>query len=259
MKKYYPLFLLVVFILAIACGGGGGSNSTTNTTTSTTTGGTTKAEAVLAGNPSQIIDPLNIQVGETIQFEVVHYTAANVRSVLASSNWTTTDNGASVGTLSPSGVLTASASSPGTFTATGTSGGSNFSINYLVKPIQALVSGTMLDSNGDPVSGVSIVFYTAGGTPVGRVKTASNGTFRASVPTTATKFNLDPTTMSFDKYFKSFVFSSKRYSALIATSCAAPLPPLTNGVTTPISTVTVDAAMTLGQHNPPPPPPNGCS
>ena len=51
-----------------------------------------RAEAVLANNPGQIVDPKNIQVGETVQFQVVGYnTVTFARTVLGSSLWTTTD------------------------------------------------------------------------------------------------------------------------------------------------------------------------
>ena len=252
MKKYYALLLLVVLVLAVACGGGGGSSTPPPPT------GVTKAEAVLASTPGQIIDAKNIQAGQTIQFEVVSYSPANVRTVLASSNWTTTDNGASVGTLSSSGVLSATASSANTFTATGMVGSTPYSINYMVKPVQAIVTGTVIDSNGNPAPGVTVNFFNSLGTKISSATTAQNGSLWASVPATATSFNLDKSTLSTALYFKSFVFGPHRYTALIAT-CNAPLPALTTGVTTNLSVITIDAAITLGQHNAPPPPPDGCS
>ncbi len=243
-----------MFILAIACGGGGASGGTNTTTT----GGVTKAEAVLASTPGQIIDAKNIQAGQTIQFEVVNYSSTNVRTVLASSNWTTTDNGASVGTLSSSGVLSATAPAASVFTATGTANGQQYSISYLVKPVQATVTGTVIDSNGNPASGVTVNFFNSAGNKVSAATTAQNGSLWAAVPASAKSFNLEKATLSTTLYFKSFVFGPHRYTALIAT-CNAPLPVLATGVTTNLSVITIDAAMTLGQHNAPPPPPDGCS
>jgi hypothetical protein len=253
VKKYYAFLLLVVLVLAVACGGGGGGNNTPPPPQ-----GTIKAEAVLAGTPSQIVDPKNIQVGETIQFEVVSYSASNVRTVLSSSNWTTTDNGATVGTLSSTGVLTTSASANSIFTATGTAGGKQYSINYEVRPVQAIVTGTVIDSNGNAAPNVRVNFLNSLGTIVASSTTAQNGSLWASVPTSATQFNLDKSTLIVGVYFKSFVYAGHRYTALIST-CNAPLPALTNGVTTSLSVITIDAAMTLGQNNAPPPPPDGCS
>lgn len=258
MKKYYPLLLLAVLVLVIisgGCGGGGGGSSSSSTTTTT---GTTKAEAVLAATPGQVVDAKNIQAGETIQFEVVNYSATNVRTVQSSSNWTTTDNGATVGSLSSSGVLTASTSSNSIFTATGTAGGKQYSINYEVKPVQAIVTGTVIDSNGNGAPGVTVNFYNSLGTIVSSSTTAQNGSLWASVPATATSFNFNSASLPTALYFKSFVFGPHRYTSLIST-CNAPLPALTTGTTTNLSVITIDAAITLGQHNAPPPPPDGCS
>lgn len=253
MKKYYLFLLLAAFILAIACGGGGGSNTVTPPPQ-----GLTKAEAVLAGTPSQIVDAKNIQVGETIQFEVVNYSAANVRTVIPTSNWTTTDNGSSVGTLSSSGVLSASASANSIFTASTTVNGTTYSIAYEVKPVEAIITGTVIDSNGKPAPNVVVDFYNSLGSIDATSTTAQNGSLWASVPLNTTRFNLAVSSMPISTYFRSFVFGTKRYTALV-TTCTAPLPALASGVATHISPITIDAAITLGQHNAPPPPPTGCS
>src|SRR5689334_14223341 len=102
------------------CGGGGGGSSTDTTTT---TLGNIRAEAALAGAPDQPIDPLNIQAGDTVVFQVVGYDTNRQRHVLTSSNWTTNDNGNAAGPLASDGTLTATMPSNTVFTATGTSGG----------------------------------------------------------------------------------------------------------------------------------------
>ena len=255
------LFILAIAIGGSACGGGGGSSSSTTTTTGTNSGTTgltnIRVEATLAGFPDSPIDPLNIQAGETIQFQVVGYDSSRQRHILSSGNWTTNDNGHVVGTLQSDGTFSATNSSATVFTVTGLSQGKSYSTGYRVKPIQALVTGLILDSNGFGASHVSIVFYTAGGTEVSRAVSQFDGSFRASVPTSAKMFNLDPTTMPKNFYFRSFVYQGKRYTALDK-SCSASLPALTNGTTTPIGTLTIDAAETNGNPNPPPPPPDGC-
>src|SRR4051794_22231771 len=99
LKKFYLPAFVVLFVLAIACGGsgcgGGGGGSTTTSTTSTTSGALSpiRAEAALASDLSQVIDPTNIQAGETIQFEVAGYDpVTRARQVLSSGGWITSDN-----------------------------------------------------------------------------------------------------------------------------------------------------------------------
>jgi len=258
LKNYVIGFIAAVFILAIAlggCGGGGGGTSTTTTST----GGLSniRAEAALAGAPDQPIDPLNIQAGDVVVFQVVGYDSNRQRHVLTSSAWTTNDNGNAAGTLASDGTFTATTPSNTVFTATGSSGGKQYQEGYRVKPVQALVTGRVVDSNGFGASHVAIVFYNAAGSEVSRAIVQFDGTFRASVPTTATQFNLDPNTMPKAFYYRSFVYQTKRYTTLDKT-CSAPLLALTNGATTPIGTLTVDAVSSNGILNPPPPPPDGC-
>lgn len=258
MKKFVIPFVCGVFVLAIAfgtgCGGGGGGSSSDGGST----GATIRAEAALAASPSTPIDPVNIQVGETIAFQVVSYDASNVRTILSSTGWTTNDNGNQAGILQTDGTFSATTSSGVTiYTATGTANAKTYSLGYRVKPVQAQVTGTVMDSNGLTAAGVKVVFYNAAGVESSRVTTQYNGTFRASVPATATMFNFDTASLPTSRYFRSFTFQAKRYSALIK-SCSAPLPALTNGTTTALGIITVDASHTNGVLNPPPPPPNGC-
>ncbi len=259
MKKSYLLALLAILILAIACGGGGGGGGGGSASAGGSSGSfdTIRAEAANAADPSHQIDALNITVGQTIQFEVVGY-KGNARTVLTSSAWTTTDNGSTVGSLTTDGLLSATASSASTFTASGKSGGVTYNINYQVKPVQATVTASLIDNNGAPAPNIRVKFFTAGGVQVGSATSAIDGTLSASVPTSAVQFNLDPATVSAAKYFRSFKLHGLRYTEL-ESSCDAPLPPLTNGVTTAIGAVILDALKTGGLINPPPPPPDGCS
>jgi hypothetical protein len=266
LKKFYLPIFVALFVLAIACGGvgcggGGGSSTTTTSTTSTTSGALNpiRAEAALASDLSQVIDPTNIQAGESIQFEVAGYDPiTHARQVLSSGAWTTSDNGHVSGNLTADGLLSASApSGSSTFTATGVAGGNSYPVGYKVKPVQALVTGRLVDTNGAAASQVTVIFYNAVGVEVGRVKSVYNGNFRASVPTTAKMFNLDPTTLPKQFYYKSYSFNGLRYTPLEAT-CTATLPALANATTTSIGTITIDASNTNGEPNPPPPPPDGC-
>ena len=266
MKKFVVPFLIGTFVLAIlfgqGCGGGGGGSSTT-TTTSTTSGtnglSNIRAEAALSATPDSPIDPLNIQAGDAVNFEVAGYDKNSVRHILASTNWTTSDNGNQSGQLLADGSFTATASSGVViYTATGTAQGKQYQVSYRVKPFQAIVTGSIMDNNGAPAQNISIEFFNVGGAVVSSARSQFDGSFRASVPTTAKTFNLDKTTISPQLYYQSFSYQSVRYTTLIST-CNASLPALTNGTTTSIGLVTLDATMTGQIVNPPPPPPDGCS
>ena len=264
MKKFYFPLAVAIIVLSAACGGGGGGSSSTNSTSTSGSTGTLnpiRAESVLANNAGQIVDPKNIQVGEAIQFQVVGYnTTTFARTVLSSSLWSTNDSASAAGTLSSSGLFNATASTGGvSYTATGHANATTYPLVYAVKPVQALVTGVIRDSNNFASSRVTIVFYTISGAEVGRASSAFNGNFRASVPTSAKRFNIDPASLDPSFYFQSFSFLSKRYTTLETATCSAPLPALTNGTTTNIGGITIDAAKTNGVSNPPPPPPDGCS
>jgi hypothetical protein len=260
LKKFYFPLLMAVLVLVIACGGGGGGGGTGGTSATSGSTGTLnpiRVEGVLASNPAQIVDLQNVQVGDVVQLQIVGYDSNRQRVVLSSGSWTTND-GTGAGTLSSSGLYTATKSTGGTaFTFTGSNGGKLYSANYQVKPVQALVTGSVMDSNGAASSRIVLVLYNATGTVMARGTTASDGTFRISTPITAKRFNLDPASMSTTFYFRSFVYQSKRYTALIS-SCTAPLPTLTNGSTSAIGFIVIDAAQSGGAINPPPPPPDGC-
>ena len=257
MKKSYLFVLLAVLIVAIACGGGGGGGGTGVTDGSDGGFVTVRAEATQAGNTGHQVDATNIQVGQSITFVVAGYDSSNVRTILTSTNWTTTDNGNTVGTLSADGSFSATAASNSTFTATGSANGTTYSINYKVHPVQATATASLIDQNGAPAANVKVLFYNGANVVVASATSAFDGSLTASVPTSAVRFNIDPTTLPTSLYFKSYKLHGLRYSALI-TSCTAPLPALTNGVSTNIGAIIIDVLMTGGIVNPPPPPPDGC-
>ncbi len=117
----------------------------------------------------------------------------------------------------------------------------------------ARVNGRVVNSESSVgIAGVSVVFYNSGGLAVAQIVTGANGTFSATVPTTARRFHLDKTTIP-TGFYGAFEFDAKRYSALIG-SCSAPLPTLTSGANVTLAT-NIEVPPTSG---PPPPPPNGC-
>jgi hypothetical protein len=246
---YLACIAALAALIVFGCGGGGPGGGTGGNLTNI------RVEAVLASNPSIIKDPLNIQVGEQIQFQVVGYDEDGKRVVLSSSAWQSGDTTGQAGTLTSGGLFTATASSAGTkYSVSGFAAGQRRFSQYEVKPVQAEVTGRVVDSTSfTGVGGVTIRFYNNVGAQVGSSTTAFDGTFRASVPASATRFHLDPTTIPI-AYYNNYTYSGLRYASTIAT-CTAPLPALANGVTTALAG-DVSVPRSSG---PPPPPPNGCT
>lgn len=253
------LFAFLALVLVIGCGGGGGGGG--NGGGNGGNGGSFDQiilEAVLASNPNTFVDPANIQVGDIVQFQVAGYDNG-VRTVLAAGPFATTDATNAVGTLSSTGLFTATASSNQQFTASTSAGGANRTRNYLVKPTQALVSGTVVDSNGRPVFDALVRIINGSNLIIATGRTGVDGRFRISTPATGESINIDPVSLSATTYYNSFILSSKRYTTLDVV-CSAPLPPLGIGSTVGAGTLIVDTVRNIGGGiNVPPPPPDGCS
>jgi hypothetical protein len=238
-------------LLIFGCGGGGSSGGNGG---GTGTLNDIRVESVFAADPGTIVDPLNIQVGDTIRFQVVGYDDNDNRVILNASNWRTTDAARQAGQLTQAGVLTATASSNGTrYTVSANAAGAVRSRQYEVRPSQARVRGRVVDAtSGLGIDNIQVRFYNDAGTVVGSVRTAFDGTFLASVPLAATRFHLDPQTVP-NAYYNSYSFAGLRYAPTIGT-CTAPLPPLSMGLTT-----NLPANISLPRASgPPPPPPTGC-
>lgn len=253
------LALLGLFILALAfgpvsgCGGGTGSTGTNGTGTT----GTIVRYGVEATKGGAVIDPTNIVEGETVQFQIVGYTANNQRIVQSSSGWTTDPTGQSEGTLSSSGSFTASTYGP-QFTVTGTSNSVPRTGKAQVRQIGgALVNGRIVDGYGNPVYGAQVDFYDTNNIVVGTAIAQGNGTFRASVPATAVTFEVNKSSIPVG-YYKQFLYSGKWF--LPQGVCRAPLPTLTAGQTTNLATdIQIPPTSNNGTGLPPPPPPSACS
>lgn len=137
-----------------------------------------------------IQDPLNFQISEQYVFQLVG--TQNGKRVILPASFRSSDISGTFGTVSVnSGLFTASD------TATSTSqtmfanfNGVDYQTPYAVKVRQARLIGKVLDTSGNPISGVIVKFFSADGAFVGQVTSASDGTYRASVPTSAAKFTL---------------------------------------------------------------------
>ena len=249
------LFALLCAVL-LACGGGGG-------TTGGGTGGvgpfsSIRLEAHLDGTTT-IIDPTNIFVGEKVKFKLTAIdggVVGNPRITLNVTNWSMT--GTPGGTLASNGLYSGSATaSPSTGTATASVEGLTFTSGVRVVQPQAVITGRIRLTTGQGISKLQIQALDASANIVATGLSGADGVVRMSLPTNATKFNVDfsiadPT---FIYYIRQFVYSGKNYSPGVV-GCVAPLPALTNLVTTPLAS---DVAIYQASPTFPPPPPDGCS
>lgn len=249
------LFALLCVVL-IACGGGGG-------TPDPGSGGvgpfsSLRLEAQIDGTTT-VIDPTNIFVGEKVKFKITAIdggVTGNPRITLNVNNWSL--SGAPGGTLASNGTYSGSATaSSSTGTATATAEGLTFTTGVRVVQPQAVVTGKIRLTTGQGVSKLQIQAIDASANVVATGLSGADGVIRMSVPTNATKFNVDfsiadPT---FIYYIRQFAYNGKDYSPGVS-GCVAPLPTLTNLTTTPLAS---DIAIYQASPTFPPPPPNGCS
>ncbi len=208
------------------------------------------------------VDPTNMQVGDSVIFHLAQFDlTTSTYKTLPSAGFQTTDTNQTAGTLNgQTGAFTALASTNGkNFTISTSSLGKQYNALYGVTPVQARVTGTIIDSNGFDVEFAVVLFFNSGGTQVGQTTCQVNGTFNGSVPLTATRFNLQASSLNSSHYYIAFNYGAGSYGPLIA-GCNAPLPALTSGhaagLTAPIIVPTVSDAN--GNQNSPPPPPT-CS
>jgi hypothetical protein len=139
------------------------------------------------------LDPLNIRTSEQVQFQLVGYTSTGQRVVLSGSNWRTNDTTNIFGVIAGNtGVFTAaSRQTPVNQLVSVRYNGQEYATEFAVKPRQARIVGSVLRRDtGLPLRGVIVYIYTNDGSYLGLAQTSYDGTFRASVPTTAARFQV---------------------------------------------------------------------
>ncbi|MEI7576590.1 MAG: hypothetical protein WCK51_06840 [Armatimonadota bacterium] len=249
------MFALLCVVL-LACGGGGPK-------TDDNLGGVGPFSSlrmeVRLESTNAIIDPTNIFVGERVKFRITAIdggVVGNPRITLNVNNWSL--SGAPGGTLAPDGTYTGSGTaSSSTGIATATADGLTFTTGVRVVQPQAVITGRIRLTTGQGASKLQIQAIDAAANVVATGLSGADGYIRMSLPTTAKKFSVDfsiadPTLIY---YIRQFAYNGKDYSPGIS-GCVAPLPTLTNLVTSPLIT---DIAIYQASPTFPPPPPNGCS
>ncbi len=232
MKKVSWLLTTVFCLVLIGCGGGVsdlpvgpgvGSNSTTPT-----------IEAVNRQDATIYVDPENIEIDDEVIFQLVAYDlTTGARSVLAATNWSSSDTKAVYGNLaSNSGLyLAGSHEINDRLVVASTFDGNNYSAFYRVKPRQVLLHGFVYaQGTTTPVRGVAIEFYNESQVLVGTVHSMADGSFRASIPSSvasAISYNLVPETIP-ATYYHNFLADGLRYQSGTA-GCRVTLPSYDNG------------------------------
>gem|GEM_PF-1799847 len=240
MKRGHSLALGLMALALVACGGNGGGGNTTTTPPLGLTG-VPRIEATLADSnvdPDYIYqDLLNIQTGDSLQFQLVNYDDSGRRQVLNTDTFITNDTLGRAGTLATNGQFQAASSDSGAnrYIASVTYNDQSYVAYYQVKPRQINLRGKVLaEVSNAPVYNATIDFYapsnptTNSGTQqvIATVHTAIDGTFRVSLPafndnvatydeaTAASKITFTIRSSELPKgYYDSFVFKGKRYDA----------------------------------------------
>ena len=212
MKRRLSLASVIVLATVLGCAG---SDSTTGgpITPTLTIVTEPRVEAVTTVGRADLpgfVDPLNIQTGEQVQFQLVGYTADNVRVVLPVNDWGTSDDTNTFGQIANnSGVFLASdRQTPTVQYVRARYNDKDYFAEYQVRPRAIRVGGAVLSQTTRlPLRGIELRFYSDLGQEVGRAVTQYDGTFMAAVPNTATFFQVNNNTLPTD-YFRLVRFNS---------------------------------------------------
>ncbi len=256
MKRLSLLALLLVAFAAFGCNGSsdndngpGGGGRVPGLTPGP------RIEAVALDSDGGFVDPMNIEVNERIQFQLVDYSANGNRQVLVGEEWLSDDISSTFGRL---------ANNTGLFIASDRSGtepigisvsyqGRRYSTRYQVRDRVVRLSGNVfVQGSGTPVYGVVIEFFDDQRLLVGSTRTQIDGSFRAIVPSRAVSFQILNASLPTEVH-RSFLFNGDRYDTGRAT-CRAPFFPFENGIRF------LDTDILLAPNNGrPAPEPTGCS
>lgn len=202
-------------------------------------------------------DPLNIEVGQVVQFVLAGYDNDNNRYTLSTNTFTITNVQGNPGTMEPNGRFTASGVGSARAVATHPEYPVQ-GLNFVVRPVQARISGVVRnESTSAGIANVIVTFYDSSNVETGRATTSANGSFLASVPTNTVKVNFDRSLMP-PGWYAEWLYRGVRYtSSTMVPNCHALIilnQPLVVGQTSTMP----DPLFLTPVVDPPPPPPNGC-
>lgn len=244
--KFWTLVSVGAFALAmVGCGGGGSGGG----------GGGGPFSLVRVESPSA--DPLNIVVGQSVQFVLAGYeVGTGTRVVLNATSWSVLDN-PSVGTINGSGNFTAAAAGNARIGAMWNGTPTATPLAITVRPQGLAGVAGQVRNSGVPVAGVVVVFYNASDVEVGRATSLADGSFRGWVPTSAVSMNLLETTLD-GRWLKQWDYRSDTYQAgNQIPNCHATMV-LTGGPLVLGQTKSMADPIQVFDLNTPPPFPTGC-
>ena len=253
LKKRLEQFSVLALIALLAgCGGGGGGGGGSNPTT-TYTG--YQVTLVVASNPSQMVDAGTLFVGDSIQLEITARDKKGNLVTIPVSGWNTTAP-SSVATISSSGLLTAVGVSGGSsYTVSVNVGGKIFQTPISIVTKQNVVTGFVRNTSNAGIQNVGVAFYDSTKKELVQTKTTRDGTFRVSVPSSATRFTIDMGVSDPNStyYYSQYFYNSNEF--LEGSVCLAPIGiTLSSTAVVPMASDIIPDLRSFG----PPPPPTGC-
>lgn len=263
---WVSLAAFVAALVIIGCGGGGGGGTSGGGPGGgggeTAGGGATKPQAgqyieFIGSNRTGNLNPLQLQVGDDVQLQVVNYDPAGARTILNGTGWTTTAP-VNLVALGSNGRLTILGRASGLLSVTVrvTVAGSQKTIqqDFAVQPAGATsVSGRVVEEDTSVgLEYVQVNFYDASGAAVAGTRTSDNGVYSASIPSTVKSASIKASTVKAPPFYRSFTYGGKIYT-MDASTCPLKLPNLKTGQNNALGNMTV-----FRQENGPPPPPDGC-
>jgi hypothetical protein len=210
--------------------------------------------AVTVSSIGITIDPLSTTLGpgKSTTFTATVTGATNLTANL-------TANGGTIVRINSSQFTYTAPSATGTYTVTASavadpSKKATATVTVANLGGSATVNGFVrLDGSVTGVGGIVVAFYNSSGAELGRVTTAADGHFSATIPATAKTFQLVASSLQ-PNYYAQYTYGIFRYTALV-TTCRTNLPTLTAGNSTTLgSSIYINSST-----EPPPPPPNGCT
>jgi hypothetical protein len=163
----------------------------------------------------EIQDPRNFETSMEFTFQLVGYTADGTRYVLNPDRWVSTDSAGIYGSLASNSGLYSTFNSVTSTNQTMTAVFDNkmYSAPFAITPRGTVMVGRVLDlDSGQPISDVNISFYDKNGLLITAVTTSVFGTYRASLPSGATSFQVDAESVPATSW-RVYQFGGKVYGA----------------------------------------------